>query len=82
MRRSTVACRSGDQVSRVLIVDDEPRIASFVSRALTAAGLASDQAADGRSALRMAGTGIYDLILLDLRLPDIDGTEVLASLSG
>jgi DNA-binding response OmpR family regulator len=68
-------------MTRILIVDDEPRIVSFVSRALTAAGFAVDHAVDGRGGLRMASTGIYDLILLDLRLPDIDGTEVLESLS-
>jgi len=68
-------------MARILVVDDEPRIVSFVGRALAAEGHGIDPAYDGEHALRMAGTGVYDLILLDLRLPDLHGTEVLRSLS-
>jgi len=64
-------------MTRILVVDDEPRIVSFVGRALSAEGYGIDPAYDGEHGLRLARTGIYDLVLLDLRLPDIHGTEVL-----
>jgi len=64
-------------VTRILLVDDEPRIVNFVSRALSAEGHGVDPAHDGEHGLRMAHTGIYDLVLLDLRLPDMHGTDVL-----
>jgi DNA-binding response OmpR family regulator len=65
---------------RVLVVDDEPRIVSFVSRALTAEGFGVDSAHDGLRALDLARSLSYDLILLDLRLPGLDGITVLRSL--
>jgi DNA-binding response OmpR family regulator len=64
-------------MSRVLVVDDEPRISGFVSRALAAEGLFVDEAADGDAALELAGTGRYDLVVLDLMLPGLDGIDVL-----
>ncbi|MBI4260559.1 MAG: response regulator transcription factor [Actinobacteria bacterium] len=64
-------------MARVLVVEDEPRIASFVSRALSADGLAVDEAHDGVRALDMARTGAYELIVLDLLLPGMDGESVL-----
>jgi DNA-binding response OmpR family regulator len=67
-------------VARVLVVDDEPRITSFVSRALTAEGLQVDAAPDGRRALELARTGRYALVVLDLLLPGVDGVSVLREL--
>jgi two-component system OmpR family response regulator len=64
-------------VSRVLVVDDEPRIASFVSRALSAEGFAVDSAYDGPRALELATTRRYDLVILDLLLPSLGGMAVL-----
>lgn len=64
-------------MSRILVVDDEPRIASFVSRGLEAEGFAVDSASDGRQALRLARKGAYDLMVLDLMLPGLDGVSVL-----
>jgi DNA-binding response OmpR family regulator len=64
----------------VLIVDDESRITSFVARALTAEGLAVDSAHNGIRALELARTGIYDLVILDLLLPGLDGVSVLRSI--
>jgi DNA-binding response OmpR family regulator len=67
-------------VARVLVVDDEPRIVSFVSRALTAEGFQVDSANDGIRALDLARTGSYELVVLDLLLPHLDGMSVLQGL--
>jgi DNA-binding response OmpR family regulator len=63
---------------RILIVDDEPRICSFIGRALSAAGYATDTAESGVAALRLALGSAYDLIILDLVMHDVDGREVLS----
>ncbi len=62
------------------MVDDEPRIVSFVSRALSAEGFQVDGAQDGIRALEMASTGSYELVVLDLLLPHLDGMSVLQRL--
>lgn len=62
------------------MVDDEPRIVSFVSRALAAEGFQVDDAQDGLRALELASTGSYELIVLDLLLPGLDGLSVLQGL--
>ena len=63
---------------RVLIVEDERRLAENVARSLReSAGYAVDVAFDGEEGLFMAGTNPYDLILLDLMLPKMDGKSVL-----
>lgn len=67
-------------MARVLVVDDEPRIVSFVSRALSAAGFIVDGALDGRRALDLVRTGAYELVVLDLLLPGIDGVTLLSKL--
>lgn len=68
-------------MAQLLVVDDEPRILSFVSRALTARGYAVDGAVDGAQALHLAGVRSYDMILLDLRMPGLDGAAVLRALT-
>src|SRR5262245_52638026 len=67
-------------VARILVVDDEPRMVAFLARVLTAEGWAGDATTDGGTGLRMARTGIYDLVLLDLILQDADGVTLLAEL--
>jgi two-component system OmpR family response regulator len=67
-------------MARVLVVDDEPRIVSFVSRALSAEGFQVDGVHDGIRALELASTGSYELVVLDLLLPQLDGMSVLRSL--
>jgi two-component system OmpR family response regulator len=62
---------------RILVVDDEPRITSFVSRALSAEGFGVDGALDGARALELLRSADYDLVVLDLLLPDADGFVVL-----
>jgi two-component system, OmpR family, response regulator len=64
-------------VPRVLVVDDEPRIVSFVSRALSAEGFQVDGALDGSRGLELARTGEYELVVLDLLLPSLDGVTLL-----
>jgi two-component system OmpR family response regulator len=65
---------------RILVVDDEPRIRDFVSRALETAGYVVDAACSGAEGLRQAVAGDYDLIILDLIMPDLDGRVFLTQL--
>lgn len=62
---------------RILLVEDEPKVAAFVRRGLTAERYAVDIAVDGREGLELADAFPYDLIVLDLMLPGIEGREVL-----
>jgi two-component system copper resistance phosphate regulon response regulator CusR len=67
-------------LSRILIAEDEARIAAFIEKGLRANGFATDIAVDGEEALRLARSGKFDLVVLDLGLPDMDGFEVLRRL--
>jgi two-component system copper resistance phosphate regulon response regulator CusR len=67
-------------VNRILIAEDEERIASFLEKGFRSNGFASTVAADGRTALHMARSGEFDLLILDLGLPEMDGFEVLREL--
>jgi two-component system copper resistance phosphate regulon response regulator CusR len=62
---------------RILVVEDDKRIADFLSRGLQSAGYAVDVAATGGAAVDMTQAAEYDLIVLDLGLPDIDGLRFL-----
>ncbi len=64
-------------MTRLLIIEDEPKLASFVTRALQSAGYGVDVADDGRSGLTMALTGNYAVVVLDLTLPSLSGEAVL-----
>lgn len=66
----------------ILIVEDDPASQLVASEALSRAGHRCDIAPDGPAALRLAATTIYDLILMDCRLPGADGCEVTRSLRG
>jgi two-component system OmpR family response regulator len=65
-------------VGRVLVVEDDKRIARLVSRALETEGHTVDLAYNGTDALTIALDRQFDLLLLDLMLPGLDGTEVLS----
>ena len=62
---------------RFLVVEDEHRIADFLKRGLESAGYAVDLAADGKAAMDMVHATDYDLIILDMMLPDMDGLQIL-----
>ncbi|SMO41638.1 response regulator transcription factor [Paracoccus laeviglucosivorans] len=62
---------------RALVVEDDPRIADDLDRALSASGFRVERLSDGESAWFRGGTESYDLIVLDLNLPRLDGLTVL-----
>jgi heavy metal response regulator len=62
---------------RVLLIEDEPKVSRAVARGLMAEHFAVDIASDGKMGLELADTYEYDLVILDLMLPNIDGTTVL-----
>ena len=64
-------------IGRILVIDDEQRILNFVRRGLEAEGMAVDIARDGVDGLRLALSSTYDLVVLDLVMPDVDGHAVL-----
>ncbi|MFC7432107.1 MULTISPECIES: response regulator transcription factor [unclassified Agrococcus] len=66
----------------ILIAEDEQRISAFVEKGLRAAGFATTVAATGDAALDLALTDEFDLVVLDVGLPGIDGFEVLERLRG
>ncbi|HPD16842.1 MAG TPA: response regulator transcription factor [Planctomycetota bacterium] len=65
---------------RLLVVEDEAKVASFVKKGLEAESYAVDVAHDGEEGLHLARTEDYDLILLDILLPKLNGYEVLRGL--
>ena len=65
---------------RVLLVEDEPRIADFIRRGLTEEGYAVDLAADGEEALDWPSVAEFDVIILDVMLPVRDGVDVCETL--
>ena len=69
-----------EHIHRILVVDDEERIRRLLKMYLEKEGYAIEEAEDGEEALRMATTGDFDLILLDVMLPGIDGVEVCSRL--
>jgi len=65
---------------RILVVEDEKRIADFLCRGLQGAGYAVDAAPTGKAALENVHSTDYDLVVLDLMLPDMDGLQVLEAI--
>ena len=65
---------------RILVVEDEKKVASFIKKGLEEEGYAVDVAADGEEGLGLALTRVHDLIILDIRLPKMDGLRVLQAL--
>jgi DNA-binding response OmpR family regulator len=65
---------------RILVIEDEPRILAFLARGLEAEGFTVDGARDGSAGVRRASERRYDLVILDLLLPKLDGLSVLRHL--
>jgi two-component system OmpR family response regulator len=63
-------------LTKILVVDDEPYITDLLGAALRFEGFSVETAATGGDAITMAERGHHDLVLLDVMLPDVDGTEV------
>ncbi|MCT1764533.1 response regulator transcription factor [Brevibacterium casei] len=64
----------------ILVVEDEDRISSFIAKGLGAAGFTTEIAADGITGRDLAITGDFDLLVLDIGLPSLDGFSVLEQL--
>jgi len=62
---------------RILLIEDEEKLSGAVSRGLKAEGFAVDTASDGNKGMELAVSFAYDLILLDILLPGMDGSQVL-----
>lgn len=69
-------------MKRILIAEDEPRIAAFLDQKLRENGFTTTIAEDGYQALNLARNDQHDLLILDLGLPGLEGTEVLEELRG
>ena len=65
---------------RILVVEDDEKIASFILNGLKQSGFSADKAANGDEALSLCGTVTYDALVLDIMMPKIDGLEVLRQL--
>jgi two-component system, OmpR family, response regulator len=72
--------RYAESIVRVLVVEDDATIAAFVARGLREAALTVDTARDGRTAFAMATTEHYDLAIVDLMLPELDGLSLIEQL--
>ncbi|HEX7396993.1 MAG TPA: response regulator [Propionibacteriaceae bacterium] len=76
-RHSTPACDGARLMNQILIVEDEERIAAFLAKGLRAAGFPATTEASGVAGAHKALSGEYDLMILDVGLPDVNGFEVL-----
>jgi two-component system, OmpR family, copper resistance phosphate regulon response regulator CusR len=65
---------------RILVIEDEAKTAKFLKKGLTEAGFVVDVKSDGRDGLELASSVEFDLIILDVMLPGLDGWQVLAGL--
>src|SRR5262249_42440729 len=79
VQRQPLAVGVLEDLMRVLVMDDEVKVAPLVQRALTEETFAVDVAHDGRTGLDFAMTYAYDLIILDLMLPGVEGAAILRS---
>jgi DNA-binding response OmpR family regulator len=71
---------AGPATARILVVDDEPKLCLLLERALARDGFAADVATTAADGLQLAAGGGYDLVVLDLMLPDMDGRDALTAI--
>jgi two-component system copper resistance phosphate regulon response regulator CusR len=67
---------------RILIIEDEPKAAAYLHQGLTESGYTVDKASNGVDGLHLANQHSYDLVILDVNLPEIDGWDVLKYIRG
>ncbi len=71
---------SEDEKGRILVIDDDEGIRKVVSAALKSEGYLVDTASNAKEAIEKSQTNFYNLALIDIRLPDMDGTELLTAM--
>jgi two-component system chemotaxis response regulator CheY len=71
-----------DEMARILAVDDSPSIRQMVSAALTGGGHSVEQAGDGREALEAARREVFDVVITDINMPNMDGITLVKELRG
>lgn len=79
----SIVARNGSGILpavRILVVEDDPKIASFVVKGLKQSGFAVDQAADGQQGLDLALSATYDAVVADVMLPKLDGLALVQRL--
>jgi two-component system chemotaxis response regulator CheY len=69
-------------MARILTVDDSPSIRQMVSATLTSAGHSVEQASDGCEALRAARREVFDVVITDINMPNMDGITLVKELRG
>lgn len=69
-----------DEPARILVIDDEESIRKTISMTLQHAGYVVDTAENGKQAIEKSEVNFYNLALIDIRLPDMEGTELLTAL--
>jgi len=69
-----------NESARILVIDDEEGIRRTVSMTLKHAGFSVDTAENGKQAIEMSEANFYNLALIDIRLPDMEGTELLTAM--
>ncbi|MEM5786933.1 MAG: response regulator transcription factor [Syntrophobacteraceae bacterium] len=69
-----------NRASRILVIEDDQQVAIFISKALSKAGFRVDIANEGPGGLELGAAGGYDLIVLDVMLPEMDGLSLLKNL--
>jgi DNA-binding response OmpR family regulator len=78
MQGATAVTDMLPSATRILVVDDDPSLIVLLSRMLVRIGVPPQTAQTGKEALELLYAGHYDLLILDLMLPDIDGFEILS----
>jgi DNA-binding response OmpR family regulator len=68
-------------MARILVVDDQPEVAELVQAVLKDEGHAADAVYSGRAALDRLAQTVYDLVVCDVRMPDVDGKEVFRAVA-